>query len=83
MMILAINIILGLLPAFVLGASISTNADEDEGRRRNLFFLVYGLWALTLAGWNWMRGNYIAWVIIWGTGGVIALASCVFTRRRA
>lgn len=68
-----LNIVLGLFPTFALGASISMDADEDDRRRHHVFLLVYGLWALTLSGWNWMRGAHIAWVIVWAAAGTIAL----------
>ncbi|HYM62857.1 MAG TPA: hypothetical protein VEZ11_18370, partial [Thermoanaerobaculia bacterium] len=65
-MTLALNVILGLFPTFALAWSIAADerkpseertvaSDSDRHRQRVMFLLVYGLWALTLAMWNWMR----------------------------
>jgi hypothetical protein len=44
---------------------------------------VYGLWAITLAMWNWMRSAHVAWIAVWGILGVAALiATAVDARRR-
>ncbi len=71
---LLFNLLLGVLPTFILGANIVNEADEDERRRRRMFLLVYGLWALTLAMWNWMRSYHVAWIAVWVAAGVVALA---------
>ena len=79
---LLINILLGLLPTFALGAGIALRADDDARRQRKMFLLVYGLWALTLAMWNWMRGTQVAWIVLWSVAGVAALAWCAAMRER-
>ena len=72
-MTLVLNIVLGLIPTLILGASIAAGV-EDDRRHRKVFLLVYGLWALTLAGWNWLESSHMAWVAVWGVFGVVALA---------
>ena len=79
---LLFNILLGILPALILGASWAAGIADDR-QHRLMFFLVYGLWALTLAMWNWMRSAHIAWIIVWGVAGVAALAWWIATRRNA
>jgi hypothetical protein len=66
----------------VLGASIAAGVDDDAHHRR-VFLLVYGLWAITLAGWNWLESSHIGWVILWGAFGVIAIAWSAASRSRA
>jgi len=66
------NLLLGIVPTLVLGASIAAGVDDDRAHRR-MFFFVYALWAISLAMWNWMRGYHVAWVAVWATAGVIAL----------
>jgi hypothetical protein len=75
-----LNLALGLLPTLILGASIAAGVDDDAHHRR-VFLLVYGLWALTLAGWNWLESAHVAWVVLWGVFGVVALV--LSFRRRA
>lgn len=72
-MTLLLNLLLGLIPTLVLGASIAAGVDDDA-RHRRIFLLVYGLWALTLALWNWLESSHLAWVVVWGAFGIIALA---------
>ncbi len=71
-MTLLLNLLLGFVPALILGASIAAGI-EDDARHRRVFLLVYGLWALTLAGWNWLESSHIAWVVLWLCAGVVAL----------
>jgi hypothetical protein len=66
------NVILGLLPTGALAASIAAGTDDDP-RHRRMFLLVYGLWALTLAMWNWMRSYHVGWIVVWAVFGVVAL----------
>ena len=80
---LLLNIFLGLFPTFALGASVQLDADDDALRQRKVFLLVYGLWALTLAMGNWMRGTPIAWVVLWSVAGVAGLAWSFATKVRA
>lgn len=80
---LLVNIVLGLFPTFALGAGVALDADDDANRQRKVFLLVYGLWALTLAMWNWMRGTPIAWVVLWSVAGAGALAWSFATKQRA
>jgi len=71
-MTLLINIALGVLPALILGASFAAGI-EDDRRHRRMFLFVYGLWAITLAMWNWMRSAPNAWIVLWLVGGLGAL----------
>ena len=72
-MIHLLNIIFGLIPTLILGASIAAGVDDDSSHRR-MFLFVYGLWAITLAMWNWMRSAPNAWIVLWLVGGLGALA---------
>jgi hypothetical protein len=74
-----LNIIFGLIPTLILGASISAGVDDDRHHRR-IFVLVYGLWSITLAMWNWMRSAPVAWIILWGIAGLLALGTPVAMR---
>jgi len=67
-----LNIVFGLIPTLILGASIAAGVDDDRHHRRT-FVLVYGLWSITLAMWNWMRSAPLAWIGIWLVAGVIAV----------
>lgn len=80
-MTILLNILLGLVPTLILGASIAAGVDDDAHHRR-VFLLVYGLWALTLAGWNWLESSHAAWVILWLTFGVVAMALSYHFRSR-
>jgi len=75
--VIAFNILLGLLPTFVLAGSIAAGIDDDRAHRR-MFIFVYGLWSITLAMWNWMRSAHIAWIVLWAVAGVIALGMTAF-----
>ena len=76
-----LNIVLGLVPTLILGASIAAGVEDDAHHRRT-FLLVYGLWAVTLAGWNWLESSHVAWVALWSVFGVVAVALS-FRRARA
>jgi len=76
-----LNIIFGLIPTLILGASIAAGVDDDRSHRR-MFLFVYGLWSITLAMWNWMRSAPAAWITLWIAAGVIALGICLTTRAR-
>jgi hypothetical protein len=65
---LAVNLALGVLPALILGASFAAGIEDDRNHRR-MFLLVYGLWAITLAMWNWMRSAPPAWIVLWLVAG--------------
>jgi peptidoglycan/LPS O-acetylase OafA/YrhL len=78
-MTLLLNIVLGLIPTFVLAGSIAAGTDDDP-RHRRVFLLVYGLWAFTLAGWNWLESSHVAWVIVWMSFGAIALVLASWRR---
>jgi len=67
-----LNIVFGFIPTLILGASIAAGVDDDRHHRRT-FVLVYGLWSITLAMWNWMRSAPLAWIAIWLIAGVVAL----------
>ena len=73
-MILAANIILGVIPFLILGASWAAGTEDDRGHRRTFLF-VYGLWSITLAMWDWMRSAPAAWIAVWlvvGAGALVA-----------
>ena len=78
-MIHILNIIFGFIPTLILGASIAAGVDDDRHHRRT-FVLVYGLWSITLAMWNWMRSGPAAWIALWSVAGVIALGTPVAMR---
>lgn len=75
-----LNIVLGFIPTLILGASIAAGI-EDDARHRRVFLLVYGLWAFTLAGWNWLESSHVAWVALWAAFGIVAFAMLAFRRR--
>lgn len=75
-----LNVVLGLVPTLILGASIAAGV-EDDARHRRVFLLVYALWALTLAGWNWLESSHVAWIVLWAAFGVVALALLLLRRR--
>jgi hypothetical protein len=79
---LLFNLLLGALPAIILGASWAAGT-EDDRQHRVMFLLIYGLWALTLAMWNWMRSAHVAWIALWALVGIFALAACAAMRKRA
>ena len=79
MLALLINILLGIVPTVILGASIAAGIDDDRQHRR-MFILVYGLWAITLSMWNWMRTAPVGWVVAWGAAGVAALGWVMMRR---
>jgi hypothetical protein len=79
------NALLGLLPAFALGAAIASDekksaaervvsSDADRTKQTTMFLLVFGLWSLTLAMWNWMRSYPRYWIAVWAVAGVVTLA---------
>jgi len=76
-----LNVVFGLIPTLILGASIAAGVDDDRSHRR-MFLFVYGLWSITLAMWNWMRSAPMAWIALWIGAGVIALGICLSTRMR-
>ncbi len=77
---LLLNILLGVVPAVILGGSIAAGV-EDDRRHRLMFLLVYGLWSLTLAMWNWMRSAPIGWILLWAVVGVVSLVMCAVMRK--
>ena len=81
-MTIFLNLLLGFVPALILGASISAGVEDDAGHRR-VFLLVYGLWALTLAGWNWITRAHMAWVFVWAAVGVAVLVAWGTRRPKA
>ena len=68
-----LNLALGFIPTLILGASIAAGIEDDK-RHRSVFLLVYGLWAFTLAGWNWLESAHVAWVVLWALFGLVAFA---------
>jgi hypothetical protein len=72
------NLLLGILPLIILGASWAAGTPDDRQHRKTFLF-VYGLWAITLAMWNWMRSAPAGWVALWLVVGIAALA---ISRRR-
>jgi hypothetical protein len=79
---LFLNLILGIIPTLALAASIASGV-EDDARHRRVFLLVYGLWAFTLAGWNWLESSHVAWIALWGTFGIVAIVMWVRGTRQA
>lgn len=79
-MTIVLNLLLGFLPPLILGASIAAGVDDDAHHRR-VFLLVYGLWAFTLAGWNWIESAHPAWIVVWALFGVAALGLWLLRRR--
>jgi len=79
-LILAANLILGVLPILVLGASWAAGIADDRHHRKTFLF-VYGLWAVTLAMWNWMRSAPVWWIAVWLIAGVTALTISSRLRR--
>ncbi len=79
-MTIAFNLALGVIPTLILGASIAAGVDDDRHHRR-MFLLVYGLWSITLAMWNWMRSAPWPWIAAWGTLGVAALVAVTMRKR--
>lgn len=71
-MILAANLILGVLPLLILGASWAAGIADDRQHRKTFLF-VYGLWSITLAMWNWMRSAPAWWIALWLGAGVTAI----------
>ncbi len=81
-MIHVLNIVFGLIPTMILGGSIAAGVDDDRHHRR-MFLLVYGLWSITLAMWNWMRSAPPAWIGLWLLAGVAAFGAVFAIRSRA
>jgi len=69
---IAANLALGVVPLLILGASWASGV-ADDSRHRRMFLFVYGLWALTLAMWNWMRSAPPGWIVLWAIAGAAAL----------
>ena len=80
-MTIFLNLLLGFVPTLILGASISAGIEDDAGHRR-VFLLIYGLWAFTLAGWNWLESAHVAWIVLWAVFGTVALALWFVRARR-
>ena len=78
-MTIFLNLLLGFVPALILGASIAAGIEDDAGHRR-VFLLIYGLWAFTLAGWNWLESAHVAWIVLWALFGAVSLG--LWLRRR-
>lgn len=79
---LLFNLLLGILPALILGASWAAGIADDR-QHRLMFLLVFGLWAITLSMWNWMRSANLGWIAGWAVVGVAALSVWgVASRRR-
>jgi hypothetical protein len=76
-----LNLTLGGIPAAALAVSIAAGT-EDDRRHRRVFLLVYGLWAITLAMWNWMRSAPMGWIVLWLVAGVGAVAVAVSRKLR-
>ena len=78
---LLFNLLLGILPALILGASWAAGIADDR-QHRLMFLLVFGLWALTLSMWNWMRSAHVVWIAGWAVVGVLVLGGRVVAARR-
>jgi hypothetical protein len=90
---LILNIVFGLIPTLTLGWSMAADerkpaadrvvsTSSDRRQQSTMFLLVYGLWALTLAMWNWMRGYQPAWIAVWAVAGVVGLVWYGARKRR-
>jgi hypothetical protein len=77
-----LNIVFGLIPTLILGGSIAAGVDDDRHHRR-MFLLVYGLWSITLALWNWMRSAPVAWIVLWIVAGLSTFIALFTIRSRA
>jgi uncharacterized protein (DUF983 family) len=77
-----LNIVFGLIPTIILGGSIAAGVDDDRHHRR-MFLLVYGLWSITLALWNWMRSAPPAWIVLWIVAGLSTFIALFAIRSRA
>lgn len=82
------NVVLGVIPTLALAWSIAADerrpreeqtisAEGDRRRHSAVFALIYALWALTLALWNWMSSAPVGWIIAW-----LAFAVCGFALQR-
>lgn len=80
-MTILLNLLLGFIPALILGASIAAGIEDDAGHRR-VFLLIYGLWAFTLAGWNWLESAHVAWIVVWALFGAVSLGLWFMRARR-
>lgn len=78
---LLFNLLLGALPAVILGASWAAGIQDDR-QHRTMFLLVFGLWSITLAMWNWMRSAHVAWIVLWSATGIVSLVVSMAMRRR-
>lgn len=75
-MVTLLNITLGLVPTLILAASVAAGAADDPKHFR-IFLLVYGLWGLTLAGWNWLESHSLFWIVGWLLFGFLALTLAI------
>lgn len=80
-MTILLNLLLGIIPTLILGASIAAGIEDDAGHRR-VFLLIYGLWAFTLAGWNWLESAHVAWIVLWALFGTVAMVMWFVRVRR-
>jgi|GEM_PF-507851 len=87
MSVVLLNLFLGIVPALALAWSIAaderrTSADKvvdserDRLQHNIIFSLIYGLWGLTMAMWNWMRTEPEGWIIFWLVLGITGLILC-------
>ena len=81
-MTILLNLLFGLAPILILGASIAAGTDDDP-RHRRVFLLVYGLWAFTLAIANWIKSGSRFWIGIWLLFGLTAIVWWVASRERS
>ncbi|HVT45559.1 MAG TPA: hypothetical protein VMT00_14360 [Thermoanaerobaculia bacterium] len=90
---LLLNLLFGAVPALALAWSLAADerrapdervvaSEGDRKRQSTIFAFVYGLWALTLAMWNWMRGEHPGWILLWLLAGAAALLTAWLLRRR-
>jgi hypothetical protein len=88
-----LNLLFGLIPTLTLAWSIAADerktldervvaSEGDRRQQKTIFAMIYGLWLLTLAMWNWMRGESPVWIALWSLLGVTALAFAAISRRR-
>ena len=93
MSVVLLNLFLGIVPALTLAWSIAADerqasgakvvdSERDRVQHNIIFSLIYGLWGLTMAMWNWMRTEPQEWIIFWLILGVVGLVLCRWLVRR-
>ncbi len=90
---LLLNVVFGLFPTIALAWSVAAderrmlgervvNSGSERRQQQVIFLLVYGLWAATLAMWNWMRSEHLFWIVLWLVVSIVAFVLCRIQRKR-